>query len=271
MVKLFLLLPESQPSYSWCLSNTDFQDEEKIVAFIRELKESITSISIETFQGYYDSKNIKNFLSDFIELEDCYPKPPFRMLRSILNSWDNWREEEQQKNDAEYCLFGQKISSHTFCECAQINFDNSNTTTLVINHYGHNIGKEITIILNSREVFIHSVENQTELTEWFTNNRNPKRKFHIIPKHGENRIDIKVINNETISPLRCSCKEAQVLLNTAIGDSIKELFNFDEKRDAFIVFKYEGQNPQNLYHGFHLPKDTDEIPKSIKDKLKNIS
>ncbi len=267
MVKLFLLLPESNPSYDWTLSNSEFQDEEKIITFIKELKEKLDSISVENFQGYYDGENITNFLIDFSELEDYYPKPSFRRLKSILYLWDNWRDEVKQKECSEYYLFNQKINNHTFCECAQIKFEKSNTKTLILNHYGYSIKKKIVIELNSQKILIYSVENQEQLTEWFIKNRIPKRNFHIIPKHGENREDIRNINNEVISPLRCSCAEAQVLLNSAIGNSVEELFNFDEKRNAFIVFKSEGENPQNLYHGFHLPKDSIEIPESIKNKL----
>ncbi len=98
-------------------------------------------------------------------------------------------------------------------------------------------------------------------------NRLPPRNFNINPKHGENRQDIRTVNGEIISPLRCSHQKAQALLDTAIGKSEKELYNTDPDYDEIIVFKYEGPTPQNMYHGYHVPKNTEEIPFDIRKRL----
>ncbi len=119
MVNLFIILPESEPSTPWTLPNGDFQNEDGIVTFIQSLKNKLDTISLESFNGYYDNLNIINFLRDFEDLADYYPNPSFRRLRFILKDWDNWRDEINQDNDKEYIIFSQAIEGHTFCEIAE--------------------------------------------------------------------------------------------------------------------------------------------------------
>jgi hypothetical protein len=47
---------------------------------------------------------------------------------------------------------------------------------------------------------------------------------------------------------------AESLLKQALGDKREKeyLINFDEKNGCYIRFEYENNNPQNLYHAFHL-------------------
>jgi hypothetical protein len=62
----------------------------------------------------------------------------------------------------------------------------------------------------------------------------------------------------------------QNLLNDAFGDQnaeqhSKDLMNFDAQKDRYIWFEYENDNPQNLYHAYHLaiPKTHDEEKNAI--------
>lgn len=267
MVNVFLFLPLSEPSYQWEYSNKALQDENEIVKYIRNLKKSIDSISLENYEGHYDSYNIQSFLKDFEAIDDCYPNPSFRILRFLLQDWENWRENKIQQQENKYIIHGQEIENHTFCETAQIKINSPEIKTVVLNHKGHKLGNEIIVFVNEVSTNTPSISNVNDLEKWFAIERLPQRNFHIIDKHGENRTEIRFINNEEISPLRCSKDEAQELLKYATGENLKELYNFDKNKNCFIVFKFEGNTPQNLYHGYHLPLDTNEIPEKIKRKL----
>lgn len=269
MVNLFILLPESEPSNQWMLSNERFQEEEGIVTFIRNLKNKLDSIHLEIYDGYFDNLNIQNFLRDFEEVADYYPNPTFRLLRSILRDWDNWRNDIKQVNTKSYTIFNQGIDDHTFCEIAERQTILDNNNFVLLNHFGHELGSTIEIIVQENIIPIISLSTEKEISLWFANERVPKRNFQIIEKHGENREEGRWWNGKWASPLRCSQQEAFELLKFAIGDTIDELINYHEinGQGYFIVFKYEGNNPQNMYHGYHVPLDTLEIPSKIKEKL----
>ena len=268
MLNLYLILPESNPQNQWMNSNDVYQDEKRIITFVGELRNKIESIRIENYEGNYDNINIQNFLRDFQEVADYYPNPAFRLLRSILSDWRNWRDQRIPGEKKEYFIHQQIISDHTFCECAERVMIFENQKFSILNHYGHRLGKQIPISIKDKNVILSSISTLREISLWFAKERIPSRNFQVIEKHGENRSEERWINGELISPLKCSGTEAQELLDLAVGDSIKELYNFDEKYDNYIVFKYEGENPQNMYHGYHLPIETLEIPDHLKKELK---
>lgn len=269
MVNLFILLPESESSNQWMLSNESFQEENGIVTFIRHLKNKLDSIHLETYDGHFDNLNIQNFLNDFEEVADYYPNPAFRLLRSILKDWDNWREDIKQDNLKEYTIFNQRIENHTFCEIAERKLILDNQKFSILNHYGHELGNQIEIVVQRTVIPIISLSTEEEINLWFANERIPIRNFQIIEKHGENREEVIRWRGRDVSPLRCSQQEAFELLKFAIGDTIDELFNYHEinGQGYFIVFKFEGNTPLNMYHGYHLPLGTSEISNEIKNKL----
>lgn len=269
MVNLFILLPESEPSNQWMLSNESFQEEDGVITFMQSLKKNLDAITLEEFEGYYDNINVKRFLQDFEELEDYYPNPTFKLLRSFLKSWNNWREEFLQDTSKEYSIFSQRIEDHTFCEIAERKFIFRDNKFCLLNHFGHSLGDRINMDIDNTSIEIQSVASKKELIYWFAQERIPTRNFQIIEKHGENREEVIIWRGRSASPLRCSQQEAFELLKFAIGDNIDELFNYDEidGQGYFIVFKFEGDNPQNMYHGYHLPLDTSEISNEIKGKL----
>ena len=109
------------------------------------------------------------------------------------------------------------------------------------------------------------VINETDkLLKWIQNNSST-RNFNLSNKHGENGCG----NWLGESVLLCSEYEAQQLLETAIPDFYekeKQLFNFDNTHQTFIEFFWEGDNPQNKWHGFHISEDkwAKRIPNSIR-------
>ncbi|MBW1616383.1 MAG: hypothetical protein JRJ49_07610, partial [Deltaproteobacteria bacterium] len=120
----------------------------------------------------------------------------------------------------------------------------------------------IKVTVNDLKAIIPNIKNEKELTSWFAANRIPKRKFNKFKKHGEKGKG----NFPNASPLLCSAKQAQQLLHKAAGERIEELFNYDAEFDKVIVFKSE--NRDAVYHGFHMDKNSEEIPNKIKKLLK---
>ena len=257
MVNLFILLPESEPNTQWNSSNEQFQNEHGIVSFIQDLKLKLDATALEEYDGFYDNLNIKNFLLHFEEVADYYPNPAFRLLRSILQPWNNWRDDIKQNSNKAYTIFNQSIENHTFCEIAERQLIIDTDKFAILNHYGHELGSLIEITVQQNVVPVSSFSTEKEISAWFANERVPIRDFQITEKHGENRQEIIMWRGREASPLRCSKQEAFELLKFAIGDSITELFNYDEidGQGYFIVFKFEGDTPQNMYHGYHVSID----------------
>ncbi len=263
-VKLFLLFPESNPTNQWMLSNDNLlDDEKKLLNFICKFEKSLHLIKIENYSGYYDSSNIKNFLANFEILNDYYPKSMLFKIRTILEDWFNWRDNQLQSDKKEYILFNQKINDNSFCEIAERKVRNPQNKYLLFNYYSCNIKDNLIHIKVEKNEIAISLVNKNNLFDWFCENRVPARVFHLNPKHGENGQGYF----PNASPLMCNKEEAQILLNKAIGKEIKELFQFDSNHNMYLVFRYENE-PNNRYHGYHIDKDSTEIPKIIKDRLK---
>ena len=93
-------------------------------------------------------------------------------------------------------------------------------------------------------------------------------------KHGEEGKGSHNSNKgNKVSPLLGTLAEAEILLETAIGDARwkRNLINYDVKYNSLIFFKYEGDNPQNQYHPFHLVTKTEitaqQIPRELLQEL----
>lgn len=270
-VNLFLLLPETKPANQWMQSTeVDFFDIDKYENLIHNLQKKSECIAIETYEGFYDQLNIENFLYLYDTLEDCYPFASKKLLRSVIfrNSFKNWREEAIQSADTDYQIFNQPIIDSTFCEIAERKKTVSDDNYALLNHHACTIQDMIVVNINGiSDVEIDNLKEEDALQTWFIQNRLPPRNFNINSKHGENRQEIRKEGGEIISPLRCSCQKAQTLLNTAIGHSKKVLYNFDSEYDEIIIFKHEGPTPQNMYHGYHVLINSEEVPSDIRDRL----
>lgn len=77
-------------------------------------------------------------------------------------------------------------------------------------------------------------------------------------------------NGKIANPLRCSKSQACLMLQKAVGNTKKELFAYDEINREYIVFKYEGDNPKNRYHGYHIPFKSKEINNEIKKLINEL-
>ena len=116
------------------------------------------------------------------------------------------------------------------------------------------------------KIKFYSVFNKENI--WEIINKQIKRKYNFSSKHGDkNHIAISP-NGEKVSQLLCSEEETQKLLDESIFDlRHKEWFyNFDNDKNTYIIFPFEGKTPQNQYHAFHISEDEwdKEIPNSIR-------
>lgn len=108
------------------------------------------------------------------------------------------------------------------------------------------------------------INNSSSIINWIVRNSR-ERVFNTSDKHGENGIGNWI--NESV--LLCDKQKAQGFLNLAIPELRKKenhLYFFDEDEDTYLEFYYEGDNPQNQWHGFHITHEEWEqrIPSSIR-------
>jgi len=276
---VFILFPESEPSNQWILNNELFQTEEGFKVFIKELESINYSTNIEEFEGFYDSLNINNFLKYFEILEECYPHASIRTFRSLLKSFQNWRDTLVQIKEKEYFIFKQITADNSFCEMFERKFKNNEDNFSIFNLKALELKKSVKITSENKTFEFVILDNDTQIENWFSKNRNPQRKFHVIGKHGENGKGnwINRKGTKDASPLLCNAKHAQKLLYSAIGENIEQLFNYDTKFKRIIKFHFENtfENGENLYHGYHLAHpinhqpDKDEENK-IHERIKRI-
>jgi hypothetical protein len=263
---LYLLLPESNPTNPWMRDNGNIQDERAINDYLTELYKFFNHLSYEEYQGYYDSENVKNCLEHFDILSDYYPRPVTALLRSLLVGYENWRDSQLQSEEKDYKILHRPILDHTFCENAENGLLAIPIANAILNINAHTLGNNFEIEVAGVAIPVISLEHYKEIADWFAQHRSTTRNFRISSKHGENRTDIRYINGETVYPFRSSLARGLELLKTAIGTSGKEIFNLDGS-NGFIVFKHEGNNPQNQYHGYHVGLTSREVPGPIRKIL----
>jgi hypothetical protein len=103
-----------------------------------------------------------------------------------------------------------------------------------------------------------NLSNKNDIVVWISTQH--IRTFNLNPKHGENGQG----NRPNASVLLCSQQQAQLLLESAAPcflETDKRLYNFDNNYNTFVIFYFEGSNPQNQWHGFHV--NTHEWDKEI--------
>lgn len=143
----------------------------------------------------------------------------------------------------------------------------ANELLLMINFYeGYFSQNPILLIMDcgvtTSTASVAYVSDFLSLDKWLQDHRssrtfNKTDKRHI-EKSSDHRKDPKT--NEYKSPLLGGIGgrlNAEKLLATAIGDKRNDdnkydLVEFDNKHGQYIWYEYEGDTPQNQYHGYHL-------------------
>lgn len=231
---------------------------------------------------YYSEEGFKNLVNNItiIEGETEYTMGAIGRMRQVLYDIGaySWNESPSQKDDYTYYLQTGRgsglplyINGSTVAECSEHKFRNELTALLSLQDSEYNIDCPIFINRSKNygelEMNIISVDNlftPKAIVNYVVMNRE-KRNFNLSKKHGEKGIGFLPNGKGPVSPLECSEAEAQDLLTKAIGTrDCEELYAYDEIREKFIVFKYEGENPQNQYHGYH-PIAQNDVPDRVKE------
>lgn len=126
-----------------------------------------------------------------------------------------------------------------------------------------------------RVQFVYSTQ---QISDWIKLNRHPL-VMNKNNKHGENGVGGHSHNKgNKVSKLYTTIAKAQLLLDDSIADkrySKRKRYNYDTERNKIIAFYFEGDTPQNQYHGFHYDSleeaELEILPKSLflilKDKF----
>lgn len=260
-VQVFILFPEPEPKQFYLKRFVEHQSEKHLATYISKISLCKNLIEIENYFGFYDDDNVKEFIQYFEILEEFYPTRPSSLLRSQLKGWFNWRDQRFSMEKFESKLFDIPISNETFTEIVVRSALENIHKHIVISHNALKIKTsliyEVLYLGHSYQVECIELSN---LPTWFNNNRIPRRNYHPSSKHGENGMG----EHSGASKLLCNHTCATEMLHKALGnDEIDELYFFDEQYNKFIIFRYEGDNPLNQFHAYHLNNDND-VPKSVK-------
>lgn len=265
-VNLFILIPESNPNFNWICNLDILIDDANAITYLKNLELFKKSINLENYDGYYDENSFLELVNHFEILDDYfYPNKLKRKLISLYQDFSDWRGNKKQISENVYQIFNQNIENHTLCEISQRKHNVSDENFALLNHINVNNNQiEITINQEHSNTF-EILSNESQLINWFTDNRIPQRRFQAIQKHNIRKPLFR--NGEWRYPLYKSSNNPEELLKKAIGLTKKELFGYDSNKKMFIVFKFENVEHENQYHGYHVELDSDEVPHFVKNKL----
>lgn len=272
-VEIFLLFPvyeecENQPFY---LNRIKVLDDVTYLEYRNAVENVITFFSHESYDGYYDSENVRDFLVPVEMMEDCYPKLSL-LLRKSLTGWgSDWRRN-QKSAEEDGCLYlGMEIADETLCEMAKRqSVDADNSYLLLANGALKYADSCMEVCFQEKQVELACSDMCVmSLSDWFSKNRKPARKFHLNPKHGEyGKGAHPEHKGDKVSVLLCSKEIAEKLLNQAIGVDVeaKTLYFYDVGNHKYIEFKHE---VGHVYHGFHL-SDADAVSRIPQEVIRKI-
>jgi hypothetical protein len=257
-IQLFVLFPEYEEASSNIpyIERIGLLSEEEMSVYIRDFANLVSFLSHERYDGFYDGLNVVSFSKPLDEVEDCYPNSK-TFLRNVLRKWSNWRDEKVS-DDTCYYYHQTPVSNETLSEIAGRKRQSPQENRFcVINHKAIKSTEDPLPVFDSDHVQKRVPEGIRQLPcriialhGWFEENRLPKRKFRINPKHGENGKG----HQKGAAPLLCSCSQAEALLHKAVGEDSSArnpLFYYDKVHNRYIEFRSEN-TPDNAYHAFHL-------------------
>jgi hypothetical protein len=209
---------------------------------VQDLKALIADIDYGFTQS--QGSRLQLLLQDFIPFKEDYHyfKVHFSDAQTSLESVNYGFLNAMDNQKASYIIFTQTLS-----------------------------GQEQLLLVHASDDFYFCEINNFNVAKdiWTFINKKSKRTYSFSSKHG-NSTTTAIPPKATVkaSQLRSSDAEAQALLNSAIFDLREKKFyyNFDTDKNTFILFPYEGDNPQNQFHAFHITPEEwhREIPSSIR-------
>lgn len=230
--------------------------------YLKELYQLVELAYQHKATVFYSQRHLDEFVNQMTDLDTDFAVSKGNKLQIIV-------ENAKTQNNEFYAF--------------ELRFANENTTIRHINNVLSYVDKhdKIAVITHSNKtkdfllvksesdygkIVCENITAPEDIVKWISVNR--PRFFHVI-KHGENaRGSWKSNKGKDVSKLLCSEEDAQNLLNKAIPcfmEKDRHLYNFDFKHKTFIEFYFEGDNPQNQWHGFHIETSQwDKIPNYIR-------
>lgn len=265
-VQLFMLFKECTRTHFYTKENDEDITLELLQDFFYHLDTALAHIQIENYEGFFDLDNIEAFLANYDILDDYYPVSPRKKLRQSLRNWRSWKSQRESDSEEEYKIEGTPTKNGSFGEIHARQTKASNNKYLVVSDNSICFCNQTVTVAqtsNGASEQIECIELKDELEKWFNGNRIPARIYNESSKHGENGRG----EWRNASKLLCSHTEAKEMLAKAIGlNGIDELYYYDAKNGAYIIFRYEGDTGENKFHAYHL-SERDNIDKSIKERL----
>lgn len=127
-----------------------------------------------------------------------------------------------------------------------------------------------------RKVELTTVSNIKEMHAWISENRFPKRRYDINPKHGDADHQAHMIkdrngNNKRAAQLLTTTEETNALLKLAIGrDRESELWFYDDARGCHIYFENQGKYMPPSFHAYHLHPGDENYDNIDLEKLEKL-
>lgn len=221
-------------------------------------------LEAKVFYQLGDVQDLTPFLED---IDYNFTQSQGNRLELLLKDFTQFKEK--------YHFFKVHFAEEqTSLESVNYGFLNSmeDSETISIVFTQNRSGQEQLLLVHASDDFYFCEINNFNVGKdiWaFINAHLPKRTYNFSSKHGNATTRaIPPKPTEIVSQLRSSDAEAQILLDSAIFDlrERKFYYNFDDSKGTFIVFPYEGDNPQNHFHAFHITETewAKEIPASIR-------
>lgn len=238
-----------------------------------------------------------NELDDFLLSFDLnvYPNPIDTVTEDMLDYFQKYKAKSStvsaKDNSFVWQIDGGSAPQITPIEkdaaiavCAHKKMQEPDKAFVIVNHQAINLFKPniVAVIADNfldndlpEMVKIDVRNNHRELFEWLKDNRTPRKYNYEDSRHGENGVGNRGGKNKKSkgykSPLMSSKQHSASLLDDAIGSyedhEGKRLYYFDAICKLYIIYEYEGDNPQNQYHSYHVePDDVNrDVPKDIQE------
>jgi hypothetical protein len=220
------------------------------VLYFKELYELVELVHQHKATVFYSKKQLNEFLSQMSDLDADFTVSTGNKLDIVL---ENAKCKKEESFAFELCFAKENTTIHYIDnilsslnqhdKIAIISFSNNEKSFLSVKS-----GSDY------NRIDYQKILTTNDIIDWIS--RNKTRLFNKSQKHGEKAKDNwKNSKKNEVSQLLCSSEDAQKLLDTAIPcflEREKNLYNFDHANNTFIEFFFEGNNPQNQWHGFHL-------------------
>lgn len=143
-----------------------------------------------------------------------------------------------------------------------INSDETNKQ-IILNLFNAFFSQNPILLLKSNLDAVETIQvdyviNFTGLDSWLQTNRQQRKFNNTDARHIENNPSYIPGKSPLVGGISARNNASQLLIN-ALGDkrrtnNVNDLVNFDDILNEYLWYEYEGDNPNNQFHAYHLVK-----------------